>query len=352
MTPLLRVTDLAVEFPVRSPILRRRMGQIHAVRGVSFELHKGETLALVGESGSGKSTVARAIARLTTAAQGRLEFDGVDLLELSGAELRRARRNIQTIFQNPYSSLNRAWRVDDVIAEPLAAYGVGTVAERRDSVAALLARVGLSPEMGRRRPAGLSGGQRQRVGIARAIALRPQLVICDEATSALDVSVQAQILNLLVELREEFALSYLFITHDLGVVRRLAERVAVMHAGLIVETAPTRALFGQALHPYSDALLAAAPNLVNVAGGGISRTRVSGSPPSPLSTPPGCLFADRCSYALPGCRERAPALATQPDGRLVACHRVQNGIAKWRDSTPLRNLPAPTSLPALRTSRT
>lgn len=346
MTQLLRVIDLAVEFPVKSPILRRRMGQIQAVRGVSFELRAGETLALVGESGSGKSTVARAIARLASTALGRIEFEGVDLLKLSGARLRRARRNIQTIFQNPYSSLNRAWRVDEIVAEPLRAYGIGTAPERREAVAVLLDRVGLAPEIGRRRPAGLSGGQRQRVGIARAIALRPQLVICDEATSALDVSVQAQILNLLVELREEFGLSYLFITHDLGVVRRLAERVAVMHAGLIVETAPTRALFAQALHPYTDALLAAAPNLENVERVTASRTRVSGSPPSPLSTPPGCLFAARCPFALARCHERAPLLAPQPDARLVACHRVQNGIAEWRESTASQQLSNIRSMPS------
>ena len=335
---LLSVRNLVVTFPVRSPIMRRQVGDIRAVRGVSLDLDAGETLAVVGESGSGKSTLARAIARLTPAVGG-IAFDGRDMLALSSGDLRRARRGIQMVFQDPFSSLNRAWRVGDIVEEPLRVHGIGSASERRDRVAALLERVGLDPSFMRRRPNALSGGQRQRIAIARAIALQPRLVICDEATSALDVSVQAQILNLLADLRNEFGLSYLFITHDLGIVRRFADRVAVMHAGTIVEQAATRHLFAGPLHPYSDALLTAVPR-IDSSNPNAGRVRIPGAPPSPASDPPGCLFVKRCSYALETCAAQRPPLLDQGNGRTVACHRVVAREASWR----ARSVPVSASL--------
>jgi oligopeptide/dipeptide ABC transporter ATP-binding protein len=324
---LLAVDDLAVTFPVLSPILRRRVGSVHAVRGIGFTLSAGETLALVGESGSGKSTAARAIARLTPSSGGRVTFGGADLLGMSGRSLRAARRGLQMVFQDPYSSLDRRWRIGAIVAEPLRAHGIGSAAEQRAEVDALLTRVGLDPALARRFPNELSGGQRQRVGIARALAPKPRLLICDEAISALDVSVQAQILNLLVDLRRDLGLAYLFITHDLGVVRRFADRVAVMHAGEIVELAPTRALFARPLHPYSEVLLSAVPRLDGRQGA--PRLRLRGAPPSPLATPPGCLFAGRCAHARAICHTTPPPLAAHPGGRLAACHLVENGQPLW-----------------------
>ncbi|HMN85944.1 MAG TPA: ATP-binding cassette domain-containing protein [Bauldia sp.] len=324
---LLAVENLAVAFPVRSAILRRRVGGIHAVRGIDLAVAEGETLAVVGESGSGKSTAARAIARLVPAT-GSLRLAGADLLALEGRRLRAARRAMQVVFQDPYSSLDRRWPVGAIVAEPLAVHGVGTADERRAAVADLLARVGLDPAMAARHPAALSGGQRQRVAIARALALKPRLVICDEAISALDVSVQAQILNLLAGLRRDLRLAYLFITHDLGVVRRFADRVAVMHAGLVVETAPTAALFAAPLHPYTAALLSAVPRIG--AGPAPERIRLPGRPPAPTETPAGCLFAARCAHAIDVCRTTAPPTVAMPGGRSVACHRVEAGRALWR----------------------
>lgn len=331
---LLDVKNLSVTFPVRSPILRRRIGNVHAVRGIDFAIAGGETLAIVGESGSGKSTVARAIGRLIPA-QGSVTLSGTPLLDLSPRELRSARRHLQYVFQDPYSSLNRRWTIGASIAEPLETFKIGERHTRRERVASLLSLVGLDPTFATRHPRALSGGQRQRVGIARALALNPKLVICDEAISALDVSVQAQILNLLTDLRRELGLSYLFITHDLGVVRRFAHRVAVMHAGAIVEIAPTGDLFEEPLHPYSAALLSAVPK-VTQSSLAQSRIRLSGGPPSPLTSPAGCLFAKRCPVAEPRCHTEAPPLAAAMERRQVACHRVVNGIALWRSATPLQ----------------
>jgi oligopeptide/dipeptide ABC transporter ATP-binding protein len=335
---LLDVKNLTVSFPVRSPILRRRIGDIHAVRGVDFEIGEGETLAVVGESGSGKSTLARAVGRLVPA-KGSATLSGVDLLGLAPRALRAARRHLQYVFQDPYSSLNRRWTIGASVAEPLATFKVGTRLTRRERVANLLSLVGLDPSFAARYPRALSGGQRQRVGIARALALNPKLVICDEAISALDVSVQAQILNLLTVLRRELGLSYLFITHDLGVVRRFAHRVAVMHAGAIVEIAPTGDLFEEPLHPYSAALLSAVPK-VTQSPLAQSRIRLSGGPPSPLSSPAGCLFALRCPVAEARCHAEAPPLEAAADRRQVACHRVVNGNALWRSATPLTSATA------------
>jgi len=325
---LLEVENLRVDFPVRSQILRRRIGAVHAVRGVDLSVQRGECLAIVGESGSGKSTLARAIGRLLPAS-GRAILDGKDLLALSRKDLRGARRNLQYVFQDPYSSLNRRWRIEDIVAEPLVSFGVGDRAERRARVLDLLEMVGLDRSYARHFPRELSGGQRQRVGIARALALNPRLVVCDEAVSALDVSVQAQILNLLSSLRTELGLAFLFITHDLGIVRRFADRVAVMHAGQVVELTTARDLFNQALHPYSAALLSAVPTMTM---GGVRppRIRLAGGPPSPLTEPPGCLFASRCPTAIDMCRTSPPPQQSTAGGGRVACHLVESSHAVWR----------------------
>lgn len=322
--PLLEVSDLAVSFPIRSPILRRAIGHIHAVRGVSLTVEAGETLAIVGESGSGKSTLARAIGSLNTA-RGSVRLDGTELLGLSGAELRRARRDVQFVFQDPYSSLDRRWHIDDIIEEPLRAFGLGNRQTRRERVSALLTDVGLGADTAKRLPRQLSGGQRQRVSIARALAPNPRLIILDEATSALDVSVQAQVLNLLTDIRTRLSVSYLFITHDLGVVRRFADRVAVMHAGEIVEAAPTAELFARPRHPYTAALLSAVPRMDKAT---TERIVVRGGPPSPVSNPDACLYAQRCPFVEPQCRAQKPRLQSL-NNHTVRCVRVDGDRPLW-----------------------
>jgi oligopeptide transport system ATP-binding protein len=328
MTSLLDVEDLAVTIPVRSPVLRRRIASIHALRGVSFSVSAGETLALVGESGSGKSTAARAIVRLVQATHGSISFNGQSVLEARGSVLHAIRRNLQIVFQDPYSSLNRRMSVGDIIGEPLRAHTVGDAASRRRRVGELLAQVGLDASALVQYPVAFSGGQRQRIAIARALALSPRLVVCDEAVSALDVSIQAQILNLLQDLKRIYGLAYLFITHDLGVVRRFADRVAVMHAGRIVEIATPEALFAGALHPYTYALLSAVPR-ISIGEPSPTRIRLVSPAPSPMSTPAGCLFVKRCAHAVARCVAEAPAMRTQPDGRQVACHLVEKGQPMW-----------------------
>ncbi|CAH1658853.1 MULTISPECIES: oligopeptide/dipeptide ABC transporter ATP-binding protein [unclassified Chelatococcus] len=330
MSMLLELNDVSVTLRGPRPHPFAAPTPIRALRKVSLTLEAGETLALVGESGSGKSTLARAITRLVPAA-GQARFDGIDILRADRAGMRRVRRGLQMVFQDPYSSLNRRKRIADILAEPLKVHGVGDSQERRRRVEALIAQVGLNADMLQRFPAALSGGQRQRISIARALALQPQLVICDEAVSALDVSVQAQILNLLGSLKRSYKLAYLFITHDLGVVRRFADRIAVMHAGRIIEVAPADVLFARPLHPYTRALLSAAPHP--------SRDRpapqrivLRGEPVSPLTEPPGCLFAGRCLHFRPGlCGRSDPALAAQGAGHQVACHRARGGLPAWVD---------------------
>jgi oligopeptide/dipeptide ABC transporter ATP-binding protein len=329
MTALLSVADLAVAIPVRSRILHRRIATIHAVRGVSFSIAAGETLALVGESGSGKSTVAKAITRLVDATAGRIDFLGRSLLEARGRALLALRRDVQMVFQDPYASLNRRMRVGDIVGEPLRVHAIGDRATRAARVGELLSDVGLEPEAARRYPVAFSGGQRQRIAIARALAMKPRLIVCDEALSALDVSIQAQILNLLQDLKRRHALSYLFITHDLGVVRRFADRVAVMHAGLIVEIATPAALFAAPLHPYTRALLSAVPRLDAPRATPRSRIRLTAPPPSPMTDPPGCLFAGRCAHAVARCRDTAPVLRTFGADRAASCHRIVDGVPAW-----------------------
>jgi oligopeptide/dipeptide ABC transporter ATP-binding protein len=284
---------------------------------------RGETLALVGESGSGKSTTARAICRLTSASAGNVRLDGTDMLGARGAELFKLRRRIGMVFQDPYSSLNRRMTIGDIIAEPLVAHAVGDRKSRRSRVEELLSHVGLEPDAARRYPVAFSGGQRQRIAIARALALTPHLLICDEAVSALDVSVQAQILNLINDIKREMSLAVLFITHDLGVVRRFADRVAVMHAGRIVETAPPRQLFAQPLHPYTRSLLSAAPRLA-AAGKHAARVRMVGEPVSPLESPRGCIFATRCyRFVEEVCSASDPPLVARGNNHEVACFRAE-----------------------------
>jgi peptide/nickel transport system ATP-binding protein len=305
--PLLSVEDLRVWFPIRAGVLQRTIGHVRAVDGVDLAIPAGATLALVGESGCGKSTLGRALLRIVEARSGRVWFDGVDLLSLPQPELRPYRRAIQIVFQDPVASLDPRMRVRDAIAEGMEAFGIGAnAAERSERVAALLERVRLDPREMHRYPHEFSGGQRQRICIARALAVEPKLIVCDEATSALDVSIQAQILNLLRDLQEELGLAYLFITHDLGVVRYLADRVAVMYLGRIVEEAEAERLFARPAHPYTRGLLEAVPS----ADPALRRARavVRGDVPSPAAPPPGCRFHTRCPRVFERCAREEPPL--------------------------------------------
>ncbi|MCY7301898.1 MAG: ATP-binding cassette domain-containing protein [Thermoleophilia bacterium] len=310
---LLSVTNLTKHFPGRG-------GTVRAVDNVSFSISRGETLALVGESGSGKSTTARLVLRLLEATSGAVEFDGVDVLHAGRAELRTLRRQMQIVFQDPYASLDPVHRVEKALMEPFAIHGIGSRHEQRASVASLLERVGLDPAMGRRFPSEFSGGQRQRIAIARAIALEPSLVVCDEPVSALDVSIQAQVLNLLRRLQIDLGLTYLFISHDLSVVRHIADRVAVMYLGEIVELADCDAFFSNPRHPYSLSLLSAVPHPDPVVERSRDRIVLRGDLPSPSNPPSGCRFRTRCWKAEDICATQPPLLAADARGHAVACH--------------------------------
>ncbi|HKQ96584.1 MAG TPA: oligopeptide/dipeptide ABC transporter ATP-binding protein [Candidatus Polarisedimenticolia bacterium] len=317
--PLLEVTGLEKRFPIRRGLFGRVRGEVRAVDGVSFDVRPGETLALVGESGSGKTTTGRLVLRLLDPSAGAIRFDGADLLALSPRELRRRRRDLQVIFQDPYGSLNPRMRVGTIVREPLDIHKVGANrAERDRMVDHLLERVGLDPGMRQRYPHEFSGGQRQRIGVARAIALRPKLIVADEPVSALDVSVQAQVINLLVDLQEEYGCAYLFIAHDLALVERIADRVAVMYLGRIVESGPAADLFRNPLHPYTRALLQAIP--VPDPERVRERAVLGGDPPSPAEPPPGCRFHPRCPVAVDLCRREDPALREAAPGHRAACH--------------------------------
>ncbi|MFQ3580834.1 MAG: oligopeptide/dipeptide ABC transporter ATP-binding protein [Chloracidobacterium sp.] len=308
--PLLQVEQLVKHFPVSG-------GVVKAVDDVSFTLHPGETFGLVGESGCGKTTIGRAILRLIEPSGGRVVFDGRDLLRLRPAELRQARRDMQIVFQDPYASLNPRMRIGDAIAEPLVIHGIGDKASRRERVAELLRVVGLDPDYATRYPHEFSGGQRQRIGIARALALEPKFIVADEPVSALDVSVQAQVINLLADLREQFGLTYLFISHGLAVVEHFCAQVGTMYLGKLVEVAPTRQLFTQPRHPYTQALLDSIP--IPDPTRRKPHAPLAGDVPSPLAPPPGCRFHPRCPIAVEECRHQAPPLRDVGNGHHVAC---------------------------------
>ncbi|MGZ4680150.1 MAG: ABC transporter ATP-binding protein [Ilumatobacteraceae bacterium] len=318
-TPLVQVRDLVKEFEVRRSSWRMQAAMLQAVSGVSFDISAGEALSLVGESGCGKSTTARCVLRLTEPSSGSVLFDGVELTELSSGELRSARKRFQMVFQDPYTSLNPRMTVGEIVAEPLLVHGANAI-EQRARAAELLEQVQLGADAADRYPHQFSGGQRQRVGIARALALSPDLIALDEPVSALDVSIQAEIIRLLQHLRDELGLAFLFIAHDLSVVRHLSHRVAVMYLGKIVEVAPTADLYSRPAHPYTKALLSAAP----IPDPLIERDRVrivlTGDPPTPVNPPSGCRFRTRCWRAEALCAEVEPPLADIADGHKVACH--------------------------------
>jgi oligopeptide transport system ATP-binding protein len=319
---LLEVENLAKHYPVkRGLILARTIGAVRAVDGVSFTLARGETLALVGESGCGKSTTARLVLRLIEPTQGRVTFDGTDVTAASPEALRALRRRMQIVFQDPYASLNPRLTVAETLTEPMIVHGIGDASERAARVEELLGLVGLAPYHASRYPHEFSGGQRQRIGIARALSVRPELIVCDEPVSALDVSIQAQVVNLLAGLKQRFGLSYLFIAHDLAVVKHVADRVAVMYLGALVELAPKHALFATPRHPYTRALLAAIPHPDPSRRGRV--TPPPGDVPSPMNIPAGCRFHTRCPHAIERCRSELPALRESLPGHAVACHRAE-----------------------------
>ncbi|WP_431281306.1 ABC transporter ATP-binding protein [Humitalea sp. 24SJ18S-53] len=319
--PLLEVEDLSRHYPVQGGLFRgRTVGVVRAVDGVSFRIGRGETLGLVGESGCGKSTLARLVLRLIEPSGGTVRFAGQDITAMSGEPLRQLRRKMQMIFQDPFASLNPRMTVADLIAEPLVVHDLGDAAARRARVRALLALVGLDESHARRRPHEFSGGQRQRIGIARALAVEPGLIVCDEPVSALDVSIQAQIVNLLRDLQQRLGLSYLFIAHDLAVVKHVADQVAVMYLGRIMEIGPAEQIFDDPRHPYTRTLIAAAPRPDPHRGR--QRDLTPGDVPSPMDLPSGCRFHTRCTYANDLCRKVEPVLSAVGDGHLAACHRA------------------------------
>ncbi len=319
--PLLDVKNLVMHFPLTQGIIfQRKVGSVQAVDGVSFSVKRGETLGLVGESGCGKSTTGRAILQLYKPTEGQVVFNGNDLTQLDGSQMRRMRRHLQMIFQDPYASLNPRMTVGNIISEPMQIHKLVPKGQRTQRVQELLQTVGLNPYFANRYPHEFSGGQRQRIGIARALAANPDFIVCDEPVSALDVSIQAQIVNLLEDLQEQFGLTYLFIAHDLSVVRHISDRVAVMYLGKIVEMANRNDLYDDPLHPYTKALLSAVPIPDPVIEKRRERIILSGDVPSPINPPTGCHFHTRCPYMMPVCKQIDPIFADQGNGHFVACH--------------------------------
>ena len=307
---LLEVNGLKKHFPIKSGILKRTTGQVYAVDGVSFSVEQGETLGLVGESGCGKSTTGRAVLRLIAPTAGTITFEGVDVMAASKAQMQTLRRHMQIIFQDPYASLNPRMRVRNIVGESLKIHNIGTEAERKKRVFELLETVGLSVEHAERYPHEFSGGQRQRIGIARALALQPKLIICDEPVSALDVSIRAQVINLLEDLQDEFDLTYVFIAHDLSVVKHTSDRVAVMYLGKIVEISDSAVLYDKPQHPYTEALLSAVPIPDPATERARQRIILEGDVPSPANPPSGCVFHPRCPRAQEVCTTAMPALVS------------------------------------------
>ncbi len=339
--PLLRAEDVYKSFPVKSSSLFHRSHEaVHAVSGVSLEVARGETLGLVGETGCGKSTLARCVTRLHDIDSGRIWLDGQDISQLSPRRMRPLRREVQMIFQDPYGSLNPRRPVGSIISDPFAIHGQGTRQERKRQVQDLMAMVGLNPEHYNRFPAEFSGGQRQRIGVARALALHPKLIVCDEPVSALDVSIQAQILNLLSDLQDEFDLTYIFITHDLSVVRHVSDRIAVMYLGKIVEIAPTEELFTTTRHPYTKALLSALPVPDPDAADSRRRIVLRGDVPSPIHPPSGCRFHPRCPKAQLDCTQidppLEPVLGDGVEHRAACLHPLERGedLTRYEPDVP------------------
>ncbi len=348
---LVEVTNLKVHFPITSGIFQREIGRVRAVDDVTFEIRKGETLGLVGESGCGKSTTGRALIRLRNPTSGSVKFDGIELADISRGELRRMRRRMQIIFQDPYSSLNPRMTVGSIINEPLETHNLGSGKARNERVRELLRLVGLNPSFTNRYPHEFSGGQRQRIGVARALAVEPEFIVCDEPISALDVSIQAQVLNLLVELREQFGLTYLFIAHDLSVVRHISDRVGVMYLGKLVELGPPAQIYAAPGHPYTRALLSAVPIPDPKAERRRKRVILTGDVPSPANPPSGCRFHTRCwLYERLGrpenCRTEDPELRTVAPDHRAACHYAEEalksdvGVARTPEEQVRRGTPA------------
>ncbi len=323
--PLLAVDGLKKHFPIHTGVFSRVTDYVYAVDGVSFEIARGETLGLVGESGCGKSTVGRTLLKLLEPTAGKIVVRGTDITHVGREEMLPYRRQMQMIYQDPYASLNPRMAAGEIVGEPLVIHRVGSAGERRERVAHLFERVGLRPELMHSFPHEFSGGQRQRIGIARALALSPELIVGDEPVSALDMSIQAQIINLLIDLQDELGLSYLFVAHDLAVVEHISHRVAVMYLGRIVEMTDKRSLFETPLHPYTEALLSAVP-IPKARAKGRKRVILTGDVPSPINPPPGCHFHQRCPYAMARCRVEVPALREVMPGHLASCHLHDAGV--------------------------
>jgi oligopeptide transport system ATP-binding protein len=322
--PLVEVKHVKKYFPIRKGVLQREVARVHAVDDVSFSVQPGETLGLVGESGCGKSTLGRTIVRLLEPTAGEITFEGRRIEELSSRQLRPLRREMQMVFQDPYASLNPRKRVGTIIEDPMKIHKLGNAKERKARVEQLLETVGLSPEHYNRFPHEFSGGQRQRIGIARALALQPKLIVADEPVSALDVSIQSQMLNLLEDLQREFNLTYIFIAHDLGVVRHVSDRIAVMYLGKLVELSPAEELYTRPIMPYTEALLSAVPIPDPDLAASRQRIVLEGDVPSPINPPTGCRFHPRCRYATQVCAEVEPPLVEYGNGHLAACHHPLN----------------------------